>query len=63
MPRHEHQHLAKRSLAGAPLVLGPRRHTLSREEGVRPLLTAEEVRRLPDARPPAWGAAGGQGRV
>jgi type IV secretion system protein VirD4 len=41
-------HLAKRSLNGAPLVLGPRRHTLSREEVARPLLTAEEVRRLPD---------------
>jgi type IV secretion system protein VirD4 len=41
-------HLAKRSLNGAPLVLGPRRHTLSVQEVARPLLTAEEVRRLPD---------------
>jgi type IV secretion system protein VirD4 len=41
-------HLAERSLNGAPLVLGPRRHTLSLKEVGRPLLTAEEVRRLPD---------------
>ena len=40
-------HLAKRSLNGAPLVFGPRRHTLSFQEHARPLLTAEEVRRLP----------------
>jgi type IV secretion system protein VirD4 len=40
-------HLAKRSLNGAPLVFGPRRHTLSLQEHARPLLTAEEVRRLP----------------
>ena len=41
-------HLAKRALANAPLSLGPRRHTLSLHELARPLLTAEEVRRLPD---------------
>jgi type IV secretion system protein VirD4 len=41
-------HLAKRSLDGAALALGPRRHTLSVQELARPLLTAEEVRRLPD---------------
>jgi type IV secretion system protein VirD4 len=41
-------HLAKRSLNGAPLVFGPRRHQLSLQEHARPLLTAEEVRRLPD---------------
>ena len=41
-------HLTKRSLNGAPLVFGARRHTLSLQEHARPLLTAEEVRRLPD---------------
>ncbi|HVT59503.1 MAG TPA: type IV secretory system conjugative DNA transfer family protein [Thermoanaerobaculia bacterium] len=41
-------HVAKRALANAPLNLGPRRHTLSLHELARPLLTAEEVRRLPD---------------
>jgi type IV secretion system protein VirD4 len=41
-------HLAKRSLNGAPLVLGSRRHTLSVQEVARPLLTAEEARRLPN---------------
>jgi type IV secretion system protein VirD4 len=41
-------HLAKRSHDGATLALGPRRHTLSVHELARPLLTAEEVRRLPD---------------
>ncbi|HVT56767.1 MAG TPA: type IV secretory system conjugative DNA transfer family protein [Thermoanaerobaculia bacterium] len=42
-------HLAKRALANAPLNLGPRRHTLSLHELARPLLTAEEVRRLPES--------------
>jgi type IV secretion system protein VirD4 len=41
-------HLAKRALNDAPLTFGPRRHTLSLQEVARPLLTAEEVRRLPD---------------
>ena len=41
-------HLAKRALNDAPLTFGPRRHTLSLHEVARPLLTAEEVRRLPD---------------
>jgi type IV secretion system protein VirD4 len=41
-------HLAKRALNDAPLTFGPRRHTLSLHELARPLLTAEEVRRLPD---------------
>jgi type IV secretory pathway TraG/TraD family ATPase VirD4 len=41
-------HLAKRALANAPLSVGPRRHTLSLQEHARPLLTAEEMRRLPD---------------
>ena len=39
---------AKRALSDAPLTFGPRRHTLSLQEIGRPLLTAEEVRRLPD---------------
>jgi type IV secretion system protein VirD4 len=38
----------KRSLAGSLLALTPRRATVSRQEVARPLLTAEEVRRLPD---------------
>ncbi|HVT18577.1 MAG TPA: type IV secretory system conjugative DNA transfer family protein [Thermoanaerobaculia bacterium] len=41
-------HLAKRALANAPASVGPRRHTLSLQELARPLLTPEEVRRLPD---------------
>jgi type IV secretion system protein VirD4 len=42
-------HVAKRALANAPLAWGPRRHTLSLHEVGRPLLTAEEVRRLPES--------------
>jgi type IV secretion system protein VirD4 len=41
-------HLARRAVNNAPLALGPRRQTLTQHELARPLLTAEEVRRLPE---------------
>ena len=38
----------KRSLSGGPAAVTPRRSTVSHQELARPLLTAEEVRRLPE---------------
>jgi type IV secretion system protein VirD4 len=40
--------LTTRSLSGASLVLAPRRTTIARQAHGRPLLTPDEVRRLPD---------------
>jgi type IV secretory pathway TraG/TraD family ATPase VirD4 len=40
--------LTTRSLSGASLVLAPRRATIARHAHPRPLLTPDEVRRLPD---------------
>ncbi|HVT15210.1 MAG TPA: type IV secretory system conjugative DNA transfer family protein [Thermoanaerobaculia bacterium] len=40
--------LVKRSLSGASVAVTPRKTTVSQQEVGRPLLTSEEVRRLPD---------------